>query len=132
MFSSTHNHDTTGHGEWLSTAPLDSQSKISFKNFEKVFQKKVKKQSMSVIARVGAPMVPVSSCSLSPTMTTDELKGGPLDFSSPPRTGRSNTLAYSDLKVTHDQTLVDPVQAQRVALMKQSFLQTLLEEHERP
>lgn len=127
VFSTTHNHETNGHGEWLSTAPSDSQSRINFKNFDKVFQKKAQKQSLSLISR-SAPIVPASGCSLSPTLTTDERRGGNIDFSSPPRTGRMNTLAYSDLKVTHDQTLVDPVQAEKFALMKQPLLQSLLEE----
>lgn len=127
VFATTHNTETNGHGEWLSTAPTDAQARISFKNFNKAFQKKAQKQSMSLIAR-STPIIPASGCSLSPTMTTDESKRGNVDFSSPPRTGRMNTLAYSDLKVTHDQQLIDPLQAEKFASIKQPLLQSLLEE----
>lgn len=130
VFSSTHTRDVNGHGEWLSNAPTSTQSKINFKNFNKAFQKQAQKQSLSLIVR-SSPVVPSSSCSLSPLLTGAEPTGANADFSSPPSTGRSSSLAYSDLKVTHDQYLVDPTEAEKFASMKRPLLQSLLEENSR-
>jgi hypothetical protein len=121
-FSSTHNRDTHGHGDWLATARVDVQPKISFKHFHKTFQKKAQQRSMSLVVKA-PPVVPSAGCSLSPLLTIEEQSGANVDYSSPPAIGRASTLAYTDIKVTHDQHLVDPTHAVAFAAKKNTLLQ---------
>ena len=114
-----------GHGAWLASIPeTDVPATVDFNKFHQTFRKCVRKKTLSLT--VYQPLVvPSAGCSLCPTVASDS-PTIESDYSSVPGMGREQSLAYSDLRLAHDQMHIDMKEAERFAAKKRPELRALL------
>jgi hypothetical protein len=107
--------DTDGHGEWLSAeVPQDRAcpDKVPFEEFAGTFAKMARRNSLALTVKA-VPVVPSACCTLAPGGMAGDATN---DYSSGV-TG-SAKLAYTDLRLAHDQQIIDPEEAAAFARTK--------------
>lgn len=114
-FEKEHLARPEGHGEWFSgEIPEDRvcPETVPFKDFNRAFAQMAKRNSLSLIVRT-VPTFPTAGC----TLGVGSMAGERSDDYGSSVTG-SNKLTYSDLRIAHDQQIIDVDEAAAFAARK--------------
>lgn len=114
-FEKEHLARPEGHGEWFAgEIPEDRvcPESVSFKNFDSAFRQMAKRNALSLVVR-SVPTLPSAGC----TLGVGSMAGERSDDYGSSVTG-SNRLAYSDLRIAHDQQIIDAEEALAFAARK--------------
>lgn len=114
-FEKEHLARPEGHGEWFSgDIPEDRvcPDAVQFKDFNRAFSQMAKRNSLSLIVRT-VPTFPTAGC----TLGVGSMAGERSDDYGSAVTG-SNKLTYSDLRIAHDQQIIDVDEATAFAARK--------------
>lgn len=114
-FEKEHLHRPEGHGEWFSGAIPEDRvcpETVTFKDFDRTFAQMAKRNTLSLIVR-SVPTFPTAGC----TLGVGSMAGERSDDYGSTVTG-SNTLTYSDLRIAHDQQIIDVDEAAAFAARK--------------
>jgi hypothetical protein len=114
-FEKEHLARPEGHGEWFSgDIPEDRvcPDTVPFKDFNRAFTQMAKRNTLSLIVRT-VPTFPTAGC----TLGVGSMAGERSDDYGSSVTG-SNKLTYSDLRIAHDQQIIDVDEATAFAARK--------------
>ena len=114
-FEKEHLYRPEGHGEWFSgDIPEDRvcPDTVAFKDFNRAFTQMAKRNTLSLIVRT-VPTFPTAGC----TLGVGSMAGERSDDYGSSVTG-SNRLTYSDLRIAHDQQIIDVDEAAAFASRK--------------
>lgn len=114
-FEKEHLHRPEGHGEWFSGDIPDDRvcpDTVPFKDFNRAFTQMAKRNTLSLIVRT-VPTFPTAGC----TLGVGSMAGERSDDYGSAVTG-SNKLTYSDLRIAHDQQIIDVDEATAFAARK--------------
>lgn len=112
-FEREHMVKPVGHGEWLAAdVPKERMCPEKLtdpKDFGRAFSDMAKRNSLSLIVRQ-APVILSAQCSLA----VGNMKGDDLDDYS----GASRSVSYADVRLAHDQQIIDQEEAEAFARLR--------------
>ncbi len=126
-FDREHLARPVGHGEWLSAdvpAERVCPERVSEKEFDRAFAQVARRNTLSLIVRT-PPVVMSAQCSLAAGNVRGDEQAD--DFSG----AASRGLLYTDLRVAHDQQIIDRDEAEAFARAREGELLGRLKTHQR-